>query len=75
VCWIFWICFLAFVAGVVAVIIWGVRSGAFEGISNNANPNGGSMGDKRSVDVMVRRDVGPIEQLADLRGGVMGAKR
>ena len=36
------------------------------------------MGDKRSVWVMARRDGGPIEQLADLRGlrgGVMGAKR
>jgi hypothetical protein len=75
VCWIFWICFLAFVAGVVAVIIWGVKSGVFGGISSNANPNGGSMGSKRSISRMVYRDVGPIEQLADLRGGVMGAKR
>jgi hypothetical protein len=61
---------------VVAVIIWGVQSGVFNGVTDNSNPNGGSMGDnKRSAAVMMQHAPGAIRQLADLRGGVMAERR
>ncbi|WPH00874.1 Hypothetical protein R9X50_00370500 [Acrodontium crateriforme] len=44
ICWAFWFCFLVFVAGVVAVIIWLVHNGTLN-TGNSANPNGGHMGD------------------------------
>lgn len=75
VCWVFWVLFLCFVAAVVAVIIWGVQSGVFEGVTDNSNPNGGSMGDsKRSAAILAQRGSGRIKQLVDLRGGVMGRR-
>lgn len=71
----FWICFALFVAAVVGVIIWGIQSGVFDGVTDNANPNGTTMGGKRSVEVTVQGSSGPIVQLSDLRDGVMGSKR
>lgn len=48
---------MAFVAGVVGVIIWGVKSGVFE------------LSDKDSHGGHSKR--GAIEQVADLRGGTL----
>lgn len=58
VCWIFWIFFFCFIAGVVAVIIWLLKSGILSkewnkigngnGTPNQpSNPNGGTMGGSR----------------------------
>ncbi|KAK3690743.1 hypothetical protein LTR37_019009 [Vermiconidia calcicola] len=42
VCWIFWLCFLAIVAGIVIFIAWALKNGLFDGLGS-ANPNGGQM--------------------------------